>query len=236
MNVADALTSRYTCRAFKPEPLRREVLAGIFEAALHAPSWANTQPWEIYVAGGETLAALRQACLDNFHNGVEAHADLPRPEQWPAVFQKRMQSLGAARFKSLGMDRADEASRQKMSENNNRFFGAPAVAWLCMDKTLSQWSIHDLGMMAQSIMLAAQERGVASAIAYNLVIYPDLIRPALEIPDDLAVIIGIALGYADTGSVQNSFRSPRRPLDEVVRFRGVQAALTKSAYADILFS
>lgn len=221
MKVSEALESRFTCRAFKPEPLSREMLAGIFGAALHAPSWANTQPWEIYVAGGETLEALRQACLEHFLSGGDANADLPRPEQWPPVFEERMRNLGAERFKTLGIERADEAARKKMSENNNRFFGAPAVAYLCMDKTLSQWSVHDLGMMAQSIMLAAQERGVASAIAYNLVIYPELIRKALEIPDELAIIIGIALGYADADSGQNSFRSSRRPQEEVVRFKGV---------------
>ena len=79
MNVTEALESRYTCRAFKPEPLSREMLDGIFGAELQAPSWANTQPWEIYLAGGETLEALRKACLENFLGGPDAKADLPRP-------------------------------------------------------------------------------------------------------------------------------------------------------------
>lgn len=69
-------------------------------------------------------------------------------------------------------------------------------------------------------MLAAQERGVGTAIAYNLVTYPDLIRRHLGISEDLAVIIGIALGYADEADPQNRFRSERRPLEEVATLEG----------------
>ena len=108
-----------------------------------------------------------------------------------------------------------------MVENNHNFFGAPTVLYLCMDSSLTPWSMHDLGMMAQSIMLAATERGVSSAIAYNLVIYPELIRKEMNIPDDLSIVIGIAVGYADSGDRQNQFRSERRSLEEVVRFRGI---------------
>jgi len=75
-------------------------------------------------------------------------------------------------------------------------------------------------MLAQSIMLEAQQYGLGSIPAYNLVAYPDLIRKELKIPDDLSIIIGIALGYSDTQHPQNKFRSPRRPIQEVARFKG----------------
>ena len=48
----------------------------------------------------------------------------------------------------------------------------------------------------------------------------NLIRKELEIPDDLSIIIGIALGYSDAQHPQNKFRSLRRPIQEVVRFIG----------------
>ncbi|MHB1362071.1 MAG: nitroreductase [Thermoleophilia bacterium] len=220
MNVSEALRSRYTCRDYKAETVSEETLAAIFAAATRAPSWANTQPWEIHVAGGETLEGLRSACLDNFKSGVPGNAEFPRPEKWPAALEERMHSLGAARFESLGIERGDEDARKAISENNNRFFGAPVVAYLCMDRSLTAWSILDLGLLAQSIMLAAEELGVATSIAYNLVIYPDLIRNALGIPEDQIILIGIALGYAKAESVQNRFRSPRRPLEEAVSFHG----------------
>jgi nitroreductase len=221
MNVTEALNARFTCRAFKSEPLDREKILAIFEAAIQTPSWANTQPWEIYAAGGEVLENLRQACLENFHNGVPANSDMPRAEQWPPVIEDRMNQLMAARLKELAIDREDKVSRQEMAENNHRFFGAPVVVYLCLDRSLTPWSMHDLGMMSQSIMLAAEELGVNSAIAYNLVIYPDLIRKALGIPDELSIIIGIALGYGDADNRRNQFRSARRPLEEVVHLKGI---------------
>ena len=44
-----------------------------------------------------------------------------------------------------------------------------------MDRTLSHWSLFDMGSLAQSIMLAAQERGVDSAPAVVLAAI-DLLR------------------------------------------------------------
>jgi nitroreductase len=52
------------------------------------------------------------------------------------------------------------------------------------------------------------------------VCYPDVLRAELGIPDDLLIVIGIALGYADPSDPEYSFRSARRALAEVVRFKG----------------
>jgi nitroreductase len=65
MNVIDALKTRHSCRAYTSHPVSKETVLGILEAAIHAPSWANTQPWEIYVAGGEVLERIRHAYLTN---------------------------------------------------------------------------------------------------------------------------------------------------------------------------
>jgi len=55
----------------------------------------------------------------------------------------------------------------------------------------------------------------------TLAAHPDLIRKELKIPDDLSIIIGIALGYADAGHLQNKFRTPRRAVKEAVTFKGI---------------
>jgi hypothetical protein len=48
--------------------------------------------------------------------------------------------------------------------------------------------------------------------------HPDQIRKALNIPDGLSIIIGIALRYADAEHPQNKYRTPRRSVQEAVTF------------------
>ncbi len=110
---------------------------------------------------------------------------------------------------------------KNLAEMNYHFFYAPTVAYLCMDRTLMPWSAFDLGLLAQSIMLAAKHFGVDSAIAITLVAHPDLIRRELKVPEELSIIIGIAMGYADATHPQNQYRSPRRSVREAVKFYGM---------------
>ena len=81
MDVTDALVKRFSCRAFTQEQVKREVVLGVLAAATRAPSWGNTQPWEIFVAGGEVLERIRQAYLNNARKGVPHHPDLAAPKR-----------------------------------------------------------------------------------------------------------------------------------------------------------
>jgi nitroreductase len=222
MDVIEALNVRSTIRAFKPDPVGRETILKILEAATRAPSWANTQPWELFVAGGDVLERLRETYSARFQQGVPRNPDVPGPATWPPAIQERMRTLMSALARPAAIGKKpDEAMRQAFFADNYRFFGAPAAVFLCMDRTLTPWSMFDMGLLAQSIMLAAQQYGVSSAVAFMFASYPDLIRAALAIPEDLAVLIGIALGYADADDPRNRRRSSRRPLEDVVRCAGI---------------
>jgi len=220
MNVLDALHGRYTVRAFKSDPIDKDTLQKILEAALRAPSWANTQPWEIAVAGGEVLNRLRTAYMQDLKNCAPRNPDLPVPKQWPPALLRRMEALKGERMAVLERECKDTAVIEEMMQLNYQFFNAPIVLYLCMDRTLTPWSIFDLGLFAQSLMLAAQHYGVSSAPAVTLAAHPDLIRAELKIPEDRMIIIGIALGYADTHHPQNKYRSPRRTVLDAVTIHG----------------
>ncbi len=221
MEVTDALNRRYTVRAFKSDPLDRKTLENILNAAQRAPSWANTQPWEIYIAGGAVLNRLREAYVANLRNCVQRNPDLPAPKEWPPALRGRMELLRAERTATVERVCLDKSMLKDLSEMNYHFFYAPVVAYLCMDRTLTPWLVFDLGLLAQSIMLAAQHFGVDSATAVTLAAHPDLIRKELKIPDTLSIIIGIALGHADPDHPQNKYRSPRRTIHEAVTFHGI---------------
>lgn len=216
MNVSDALKSRFTCRSFKSDPVSADQINQILEDALHSPSWANTQPWEIYVANGDKLETIKAEYLKYFDQKKPRNPDVALARTWPDKHQKRIRELSNEMFKHLEI--SDSKEKDASWRSNFEFFGAPAVIYLCMDKTLGEWSMFDMGALSQSIMLAATEAGLDSAPAINLVVYPEILRSELNIPNQLSIILGIALGYKDDESPQSSFRSSRRPLDEVVKY------------------
>jgi nitroreductase len=221
MNVADALRSRRTIRAFKPDRLDRDLLATILEPALHAPSWANTQPWELFVAAGDPLERIRTGYAGMLKNCVPRNPDIAMPKEWPVACRSRMETLKAERTELLEQACRPGETLPDLMQMNYRLFNAPVVVYLGMDRCLTQWSLFDLGAISQSIMLAAEEQGIGSAVAITLAAHPDIIRRELGIPDNLAVVIGIALGLPDMDSLQNKFRSTRRSVEDVVRFVGV---------------
>jgi nitroreductase len=220
MDITEALDSRFTCRAFNQDPIKKETIIKVMEEAIRSPSWANTQPWEIFIAGGEVLEKIRRGYMENFANDEPSNPDIPMVENWPEPHKERIKELGIKRYQHLGIRRDDEVARNASWRLNFKFFDAPSVIYLCMDESLSKWSMFDMGAISQSIMLAARGHGLDTAPAVNLVVYPKIIRKELGIPDDLSIVFGIAIGYKDSKSTQNNFRSPRRPLEEVLRLKG----------------
>ncbi len=222
MDVITALHRRFTVRAFKPDLIDTDAILQIMSAAMRAPSSGNTQPWEIFVVGGETLNRIRRMYEENFHKGVPMKPDIPSPAEWPPALERRMQESRAARLRALGVaGDGTSAVRNAMTERAHQFFGAPIVVFLCMDRTLTSWSVFDLGLLAQSIMLAAQHFNVDSAPAFLFVAYPDVIRGEVGIDDSLSIVMGVALGYRDDHNPENQYRSSRRPIRDVVHLKDV---------------
>jgi nitroreductase len=222
MNVNEALRSRYTCRDFKSTAVLKGVVLEILDEANRAPSWADTQPWEVFVASGDALERLRKAYLDNFAKGVAPHPDLPAPTQWPADLKQRMDELLVLHKKEAQALSGNSVDPQVYLARQMKFFNAPVVVFICMDKTLTPWSIFDLGIFTQSLLLAAKEKGLDTAPAYRLVCYPDLVREELGIHAELSLVFGVALGYGMERSETIGFQSPRRHIRDVVRFKGFE--------------
>jgi nitroreductase len=72
MDTEIAIRTRRTHKAFKPEPLEREVLDDLFELARWAPNHNLTNPWRFRVVGPRALERLKRAA------GPEAAPKLDR--------------------------------------------------------------------------------------------------------------------------------------------------------------
>jgi nitroreductase len=218
MDVLEAIQARHAVREFDCRPVPQETIEKIMEAALRSPSGGNGQPWEIFVASGTAIENIRKAYQERTRPLAGGPPPPPAgPPSIPAFIQERMATIRSERLKLLGLDPADPASFKVFMEWGSRLFGAPVLVVICMDKALS--SYLDIGMLVQTICLAAQDFGVDSLIASGFVSQPDILRRELEIPENLNIVIGIGLGYPNPKSIINSYRSPRRSVQEVVRYK-----------------
>jgi nitroreductase len=65
MDVFEAITRRYSCRSFKPEPIESEKLSKILEAARLAPSARNLQDWRFVVVTDAEIKKQLSAAANN---------------------------------------------------------------------------------------------------------------------------------------------------------------------------
>ena len=107
-----------------------------------------------------------------------------------------------------------------------------AYVIICHDTTISginNFSLMDVGIAAQTLLLAAAEDGFGGCMIGSLT--ADAIREILAIPDHLTPLLAIGLGKpeetvvlteAENGDIryfrdeQNVHYVPKRPLDEVI--------------------
>jgi len=221
MDVIEAIKSRTTSRDFKSDPVSKETVLKILEAANNCPSSGNSQPWQIYVAGRKDLDKITLALMERHKKEiVHGTAEIPLPKEWPPALKERINQMHEERDKAQGITHMSDADFRAYVEHISRFCNAPVLIVICMDKTLESWSIFSLGMLTQNILLAAHHYGLATFPALSLVSHADIVRRELNIPADLKIVFGVALGYSNDTPI-NSFRSSKRPIKDVVIFRGM---------------
>src|SRR5215471_18360882 len=72
MDIEEAIRTRRTHKAFRPEPIDGETLSELFELARWAPNHHGTSPWRFRVLGPGALGRLKEAA------GREQEAKLSR--------------------------------------------------------------------------------------------------------------------------------------------------------------
>jgi nitroreductase len=88
MDIEKAVKGRRSIRRFKPEEVPQEIIREILDEARWAPSWGNTQPWELYVVTGETLEKFKKANRQKSMDGETDSSEIPMPEVWPEILKK----------------------------------------------------------------------------------------------------------------------------------------------------
>ncbi len=189
-DLFEALYTLTSVRRFRPDPVPDRVLWSILEAATHAPSARNAQPWYFVVVRDATakreiaalyLSAWQQA--QAYTVGTDADADVKHRPGYATM-----------------MRRVDELA--------THMHDVPVLVLACLDTTqlgpmvdaaghivAPQSAYASIFPAVQSLMLAARGLGVGSTLTTVHAIVESEMRAVVGIPQDVHIAALVPLGY-----------------------------------------
>jgi len=199
--LMEVVRNRMTNRAFAPCEIPREHFEMILEAARHAPSGANAQPWHyIVVTDPSAKASIAQCFLDEQQHRVRLRMGFPTPnyagvKTAPGLIVVAVDFRFVRAFPVLD-DGSDE----------DRLYRQNAERILLQSVAASTMSAH----------LAAAALGYAvwwiTAIGQEDI--QKKIKPLLGVPEELAIIDVMCFGPP----LKASYKRWKRRLDQIVNW------------------
>ncbi len=220
--VEDALLSRRSIRAFKPDPVPRALVERILAQASRAPSGTNVQPWKVYCLTGQPkdllAAEMHEAFMRHGEEGWKREYEY-YPTKWREPYLARRRKLGWDLYGLLGIAKGEREKTRVQHGRNFLFFGAPVGLIFTIDDDFEKGSWLDYGMFLQSVMLAARGLGLDTCPQAAIASAHEIIRRHLGIPASEVVVCGMSLGYAKD-EVVNRLVVEREPVSGFARFAG----------------
>ncbi|HTQ15678.1 MAG TPA: nitroreductase [Rhizomicrobium sp.] len=221
MKVSEALATRKSVRAFRPDPVAAETVRALLAQAARAPSGGNLQPWKVYALLGEARDGLVRRVAEKRKD--RPMGEMPEYHIYPPSlsepYRTRRFRIGEAMYAALGIPREDKAARLEFFSGNWDFFGAPVGLIFTIDRQMQQGQWADLGMYLQSIMLLAREYGLDTCPQEAWAVWHTVIRDYLSIPANEMIFCGMAVGHADAAHPVNALHSERAPPEEYLVLR-----------------
>ena len=192
MELMTAIQNRRSIRRFKSDPIPREALVEILEAARLAPSGKNLQPWHFVVVQGAARKEMA-ACLDA---GLVSCREAGIPTGSAENTFRIMKDAPATVFVFSRRDSFHPEARS------------------VPDYVLSLVDAQSVGGAIEHMLLRATELSIGSLwIADTFFAYKELCE---WLEEDSLLLAAVALGYADEAPDAR----PRRALERLVEWRG----------------
>lgn len=198
ISLSGLIQSRRSIRRYTAEPVPRALVEDILSAATWAPSAHNRQPWRFCVIENSAIKEQLARAMGN-----RLRRDLERDGVPEAVIKAdtersytRMTSAPLAILLCLSMADMDTYPDERRAKNEYLM------------------AIQSTAMAGQNLLLAAHEAGLGACWMCAPLFVPDVVRNALQLPDNWQPQALITLGYpAETKE------KPRRPLESVLLWR-----------------
>ncbi|MCI4644520.1 MAG: nitroreductase [Hyphomonadaceae bacterium] len=222
MTVTEAVDTRISVRAFKPDPIPEAEIRDWLTTAQRAPSGGNVQPWKTIVLTGaakDEIIALAASKLAGNPKGEPTDRPIYPPDLWDP-YNARRKRVGEMMYETLGIPREDRGARLAWFANNFRFFGAPVAVFFVIDERMGHGQWAHMGMYMQTLALLAVERGWGTCMQECWGILRPSLKAHFGIEESEMVYCGMSLGIPDESHEVNSLRAERAELSEVVQLRG----------------
>ena len=216
------LAGRYSCRAFRPEPVPRAHIERIAQLAQRTASWCNAQPWQLVITEGAETDRFRAALLAHV-TAAKPQPDIPFPSEYRGIYLERRRECGFQLYDSVGIARGDRAASARQGLENFRLFGAPHVAIVTSEAALGPYGAVDCGAYVSNFCLAARSLGVATIAQAALAAYAPFIHAFFGLPAERQVVCGISFGREDAEHPANKFRTGRADTAAAVMWAGGEA-------------
>jgi nitroreductase len=220
LTVEEAVRTRRSVRAFRPDPVPRETVEKILDLARFAPNGSNIQPWHVYVVAGQTRDRV---CADIL--AAEAAEEPGHDEEyqyypldWFEPLLTRRRQLGKALYGLAGIAKGDVAAMKRQQARNYAFFDAPVGLFFSLDQRNQYGGWIDMGGFLQTAMLAARSVGLHSCPQQSFSKYHRIVRRHVPIPEDHVLVCGMALGYADDSAAVNRLEPEKEPVEAFTTF------------------
>jgi nitroreductase len=215
MDLLKVINERKSIRAFKADPIPKEMIEEILRLTIQAPSAINLQPWEFVIVTGEEKERLSRRLIKAYREkqiGCSPGNIKPLPKTYGKRGAKTLDLMNPF-FEEMKVK-----SDQFTNEGSCNFYGAPVAILLCLDDSFPKARMVDIGIALGYFVLTAHELGLGTCPIGLITAYEDEIKDLLNIPENKKVVIGVALGYPDWDIAINRFKSPRDDLEKFVRW------------------
>jgi F420 biosynthesis protein FbiB-like protein len=197
--VEDLVRRRRSVRHFQDTPVPRDVVAELLQQACWAPSPHNSQPWRFTVLFDRAAKArLARDMATQLRRELEADGlDAAAIERQTGRSYQRISTAPVVVLCSL--------------------HAAGLVTYPDEHRTRLEWqmAVQSVGAVLQTFFLLAAARGLGACWMAAPMYCPEVVRSAVNLPDDLHPQALVLMGYeAAPGKVR-----PRRDLTEVIDLR-----------------
>lgn len=187
MEVRKAILTRRSIRKFKSDPIPKEIIVKLLEAANLAPTAGNKQTWEFVVVGRNYLDRMQGIMESSF----EARLKVVSEEAWRESIKNLPIPTDASKDKVKGL-------RQFYKSLG----GAPMAIVVSVSRNEDPWimrnGIEEASAAIENLILAAWDNGLGTCwMTGPLQRKEDEIREFLGIRDDREIIAIIPVGIPD---------------------------------------